>query len=66
MWEPQERKRFNFKPYQHAKKSRKMLIRFILYSIVIGFLFYLILTKGSSSDTNPKSNDIETFEIETE
>ncbi len=59
-------KRFNFRQYQNAKKSRRMLIRFIIYSIVIGVLVYLILAKGFSSKENSESKDVEFFEIEVE
>lgn len=59
-------KLFNFGKYQHAKKSRKMLVRFIIYSIVIGILFYLILSETSSSNTNSDNEDVEAFEIEIE
>lgn len=59
-----QEKRFNFRKYQNAKKSRRMLIRFIVYSIVIGFLIYLILDSNNSSETN-KDEGIEYFDIET-
>lgn len=63
---PENKKRFNFKRYQNAKKSRRMLIRFIIYSIVIGILVYLILDRGVSSDKNKESDNVESFEIEVE
>jgi glycopeptide antibiotics resistance protein len=59
-------KRFNFKQYQNAKKSRRMLVRFIIYSIVIGVLVYLILAKDFSSKENSENKDVEFFEIEVE
>lgn len=63
---PENKKRFNFKRYQNAKKSRRMLFRFIIYSIVIGILVYLILDRGASSEKNKESDNVESFEIEVE
>lgn len=62
----EKEKRFDFKKYQNIKKSRRMLVRFIIYSIVIGVLFYLILTQGFSSDENSSNKDVDVFEIEVE
>jgi hypothetical protein len=62
----EKEKLFNFRKYQNAEKSRKMLVRFILYSIVIGILFYLILTETMSSSTSSDNGDVEAFEIEIE
>ncbi len=62
----EKEKLFDFKKYQNAKKSWRMLIRFIIYSIVIGILVYLIFTEGSSSERNSKNEDVEVFEIEIE
>jgi glycopeptide antibiotics resistance protein len=58
-------KRFNFKRYQNAKKSRRMLIRFIIYSIVIGFLVYLILDNSNSVEKSEQEEGIHSFDIET-
>lgn len=63
---PENKKRFNFKRYQNAKKSRRKLFRFIIYSIVIGILVYLILDRGASSEKNKESDNVESFEIEVE
>lgn len=61
---PEKDKRFDFKRYQNAKKSRRMLIRFIIYSIVIGFLIYLILDSNSSVEED-REEGIQYFDIET-
>jgi glycopeptide antibiotics resistance protein len=62
---PDKEKRFNFKQYQNAKKSRRMLVRFIIYSIVIGFLIYLILDSSSSDQNKNNEEGIDYFDIET-
>lgn len=62
---PDKKKRFNFKQYQNAKKSRRMLVRFIIYSIVIGFLIYLILDSSSPVQEKNNDEDINYFDIET-
>lgn len=60
----EKQKRFNFKKYQNAKKSRRMLIRFVVYSVVIAFILYLILESGKPENTNNEDHHIEFFEIE--
>lgn len=57
-------KRFNFSKYQNAKKSRRMLIRFIIYSIVIAFILFLIMQKSQNQNNQEENNSIENFEIE--
>lgn len=42
-----------------------MLVRYIIYSFVIGVLLYLIITKGFSLDENSDNENIEVFDIET-
>lgn len=59
-------KRFNFKRHQNAKKSSRMLIRFVVYSIVIILILYLILEKGKHKTKTGGSNNIEQFEIESD
>ena len=54
---------FNFRKYQNAKKSRNMLIRFIVYSVVIVIILYLIMEKGETQNQN-EVKEIEYFEIE--
>lgn len=63
---PEKDKRFDFRKYQNAKKSRRMLIRFIIYSIVISFIVYLILEEGEEEGETKKTNSIEQFEIESD
>ena len=52
-------KPFNFKQYQDFKKSRKMMIRFVIYIAVFILLIYLIMEKS-----NPEKTDIEVDNIE--
>lgn len=61
---PDKEKRFNFKKYQNAKKSRRMLVRFIFYSVVIFIILYLILDKGKTERKSEENENIERFEIE--
>lgn len=61
---PDKEKRFNFKQYQNAKKSRRMLVRFIIYSVVIFIILYLILDKGKTERKSEENENIERFEIE--
>ena len=61
---PDKEKRFNFKKYQNAKKSRRMLVRFIFYSVVIFIILYLILDKGKAERKSEENENIERFEIE--
>lgn len=58
--------RFNFKRYQYAKKSRRMLVRFIIYSIVIAFILYLIMEKGKPENKVKENDNIEEFQIESD
>lgn len=61
---PKTEKPFDFKRYQNLKKSRRMLVRFILYGIIIGVLIYLISDKQKASPEETDNADIENFEIE--
>ncbi len=62
---------FNFKKHQNFSKSWKTLVRFIIYSVVISFLIYLIINaKNLNQDTIKKENidqiNIKTDEIQIE
>lgn len=63
---PEKKREFNFKQYQNAKKSRRMLVRFIIYSLVIWFILYLIMEKEKSDNKIDEDQKIEYFEIESD
>lgn len=52
---------FNFKKYQNLKKSWKMIIRFIIYSVVIAFLSHLIF--NAEKQSNKEVNEEQMNEI---
>lgn len=58
-------KKFNFKKYQNYNKSWKMLIRFLIYSVVIFFLMYMIFSQKKAPTENTDDAIINEFEIET-
>ena len=57
---------FNFKQYQQYKRSWKMPVRFIIYSIVMAVLIYLIynLESEKESASNQKIKDSIDIEID--
>lgn len=52
---------FDFKRYQNFQKSRKMVIRFIIYSVVIFILLYLIMKQDQEVQM---VNEIDNFELD--
>lgn len=55
---------FDFKKHQNFSKSWKMLIRFLVYSVVISLLLFLIYYENKSKEELKKGSDIEQFDIE--
>lgn len=58
--------RFDFESYRSLGKSKRMLIRFIIYGLVILFLVYLIQQKYNQTAKNKEIDSIDRFEVEVE
>lgn len=58
--------RFDFESYRSLGKSKRMLIRFIIYGLVILFLVYLIQQKYYQTAKNKEIDSIDRFEVEVE
>ncbi|RFC54232.1 hypothetical protein [Brumimicrobium aurantiacum] len=59
--------KFDFKKHQNLSKSWKMVIRFVIYSVVIAVLLFLIynMEDNKKSDTDSISGfEIENIETE--
>lgn len=50
---------FDFKKHQSFRKSRKMVIRFIIYSVVIFLLLYLIMREEKQAVNKEMVDEIE-------
>lgn len=55
---------FNFKKHQNFSKSWKMLVRFLIYSVVIAVLLYLIYNPNESSKNPSNESEIEQIDME--
>lgn len=58
--------KFNFKRHQNFSKSWKMLIRFLIYSVVIGILVFLIYNPGNRDEAVINSEENQQINIEIE
>ena len=57
---------FDFKKHQNFSKSWKMLIRFLIYSIVIAVLLFLIFYRDNSVENQIKEAEIKQIDLEME
>lgn len=56
-------KKPDFQQHRQFKRGYKMLVRFVLYGLTVGFLVYLIQYKSKKSNT-VNTKQIEQFVIE--
>lgn len=56
--------KFSFKEHQNYTKSRKMIFRYIIYTVVISFLIYLILKKENTPIEKNNEEIINQFDVE--
>lgn len=59
------KQKFNFERYRNHHKNWKLMLRFLIYTLVISILLYMILSqKKSSSEIIPEDDTtIEYFDI---
>ncbi|PWH85571.1 hypothetical protein [Brumimicrobium oceani] len=57
---------FNFKKHQNLSKSWKMMLRFIIYSVVIALLLYLIYNPEQAVKKHTNEEKVEQIELENE
>lgn len=56
-------KHFDFKRHQSYQKSRKMIVRFVIYSVVIFLLLYLIMQQNNKKEATQNMQEVEIDEI---
>ena len=54
--------RFNFQDYRQLTRTKRTLIRFVIYGFVLFFLLYLIDRKSESKQTT-EQDELEYFEV---
>lgn len=55
--------RFNFQDYRQLPRTKRMLIRFVIYGVVLFALLYLINRKSDSKQAISK-DELEYFDVE--
>ncbi|RYM33944.1 hypothetical protein ERX46_08235 [Brumimicrobium glaciale] len=55
---------FDFKKHQNFSRNRKMIVRFLIYSVVISMLMYLIYDSEDTKENTENEEKIDQIDVE--